>query len=599
MGKRSESRSAQWRDAAWASLRRRLPTSTWRGYHTRRDRQDWQKTMFAYMSRLVGVLVVLSVSECVFASATESALVVRGGTPWGYLLLRKMAKTVVRREREKDVKIRMDVSCWRDERNIEKFCDGECDLLYHRAFPSAEEDALLGKRMSSLESPIATVPLGYAQVAVIVNRANTVQQLTLDQVRALLRMRGADMHWSDLGGTGDIVNCFGESRDSMSRLVIRHACMMLGPDKPTGYYLYRKDFKQCSDAEEVVKKVKGDRNGIGFVLYHGQPLRGLKVVAIAQTEDNQAVDLKDGQIPHEGYPLLEPLVLYLSPDAPAGARELCTFATGPEGAKILKEHGVWPEYELKKVRGELRLKDMQAGKGAPIRVSGLPGGETLARDLAVPYVKAKAVVQVKYREQRSQAESTLEFLDKGELLLTEGEVKRLAADGTSATVGEAQAEGEPPSPPTPLPQTGEGSKEPLPSAASPQGATLGVRAVGVVVHADNGAKELTLEDLRLIYSGEIDKWPAMEGTAGRIRIFGLASGSAAMKLVEERLQGDAGGPHPQPLSRERERGADAAQPSSPAPRPSQPGTRGWSGARIRGRWCCRWPISRGRSGLWI
>ena len=47
-----------------------------------------------------------------------------------------------------------------------------------------------------------------------------------------------------------------------------------------GRYPYGKDTVECYSAEEVIKKVREDRNGIGFFLYEGKPLKGLKAVKI-------------------------------------------------------------------------------------------------------------------------------------------------------------------------------------------------------------------------------------------------------------------------------------------------------------------------------
>ena len=313
-------------------------------------------------------LAILAVSAVcllsgVRANAAESRIVIRGGIYWGQVVVEESAKVLAWQWGEKHARMRFNVSRGDDVRHVEKFCDGECDVLYHRAFPSDEEAVLLASRFSSTAGRAETFLVGYAQVAVIVNQENAVRQLTLDQIRDLLWMKGEGRPWPEFGGSGGVVQCFGEDRDSTSRAVIRHACMMLGPDKPTGYYLYREDFEHCSGVDEVVERVRANRNGIGFILYHGQPLRGVKVLPIAKNEDGQAVNTAKSQLIQGNYPLSESLVLYLRPDAPPEAREFCEFATGPEGAKIAKKFGLWPEYELAKERGQQRLAEVKAGKG--------------------------------------------------------------------------------------------------------------------------------------------------------------------------------------------------------------------------------------------
>ena len=72
------------------------------------------------------------------------------------------------------------------------------------------------------------------------------------------------------------------------------------------------------------------------------------------------------------------------------AWDFCKFAAGSEGAKIVKQFGVWPEGGLEQICGKQRLAALRKGKGATIRLCDLTGSERLLNDLAAKFVKAKA-----------------------------------------------------------------------------------------------------------------------------------------------------------------------------------------------------------------
>ena len=97
------------------------------------------------------------------------------------------------------------------------------------------------------------------------------------------------------------------------------------------------------------------------------------------------------------YPLTDSLTLYLRSGAPQSAREFCKFAAGPEGAKIVKQCGLWPEYELNELRGVKRLKDVKAHRGVEVAVSGSPAWQGMMKELGIEFSKAKTAVEIKYQ----------------------------------------------------------------------------------------------------------------------------------------------------------------------------------------------------------
>ena len=203
--------------------------------------------------------------------------------------------------------------------------------------------------------------------------------------------------------------------------------------------------KKKSDAEVVGAVVK-QSNAIGFFLYHYEvPLdTRIHILGIAKDEDSIGVLPAASTVADGTYPLVDTLTLYLHPDAPPEARESCKFVTGPEAAKIIRQSGLWPEYDLEQVRSEKRLAQVKAGKGTPLVVRDVTGWGDVVKDLGVEFVKAKAAVQVKIQKGGTRDEAVEKLLS--------GETELLLADGAIAPSG--QATGSPH--PDPLPK-GEGT----------------------------------------------------------------------------------------------------------------------------------------------
>lgn len=132
----------------------------------------------------------------------QATVKIWGGVQWSHHFILGDLIKAFNRTSESTEPLRGDR--WDDERNIEKFIDGQwgCEVLYHRALPSDDEAAALAERWPEGEAQPETFVVGQMKVAVIVHRGNRIPHITLDQIRELLRVEGAGMQWRELGGTG-------------------------------------------------------------------------------------------------------------------------------------------------------------------------------------------------------------------------------------------------------------------------------------------------------------------------------------------------------------------------------------------------------------
>ncbi len=349
-----------------------------------------------------------------------------------------------------------------------------------------ESLAALNEKM---DTRLGAFPLARYAIGVIVNRNGPVRTLEIGELGKMFQ--GEIVSWSNVDDSGSArkIEVFSPPL-STTQCFIFQRCVMHGrgfakeltnPSTDSGCQ------KKCSD--EVMGEVINKRGAIGFFQLSPDAIvdKRVHLLGIVQDSHSKPVIPTPETIAKGSYPITDRLTLYLHPDAPPTAHEFCKFATGPEGAKIIKQFGLWPEYELNKERGKQRLADVKTGKGVELAVCDKTGSEEVMQDLATEFVKAKAAVQLKFQKERTSAD----------LLLTDGDNGQAAANLKSVE--------------------------------------LGRMAVGVVVHPENPLDSLPIDEARDIFTGKIKKWPAVRGAAPVMHVFGLKQSDSIAQLLKEKL----------------------------------------------------------------
>jgi ABC-type phosphate transport system substrate-binding protein len=251
--------------------------------------------------------------------------------------------------------------------------------------------------------PRATVGGFVLAVAVAVNAKTSVRSVTLPELRRVFSwnlLTGGATSWSDVRGSGSTakVEMFRPARFSPASLVFRK---VVGIEAPFTDELFdpaeRPPSEKPTDAQ-VIETIVKRPNAIGFFLYRcgEKPDARIRILRVAKDKESEAVLPSESTLADRSYPLVDWLTLYLRPGAPAEATEFSKFAAGPEGAKIVKQCGLWPEYELNEVRGVKRLADVKAHRGVEVAVGGSAALQSLMKELGAEFSKAKTAVEIKY-----------------------------------------------------------------------------------------------------------------------------------------------------------------------------------------------------------
>jgi len=193
-----------------------------------------------------------------------------------------------------------------------------------------EEIAQLTALDGDLSSPSSEHVVGLDGVAVIVNPANPLQNLTIEQIGKLFSGDIAD--WKALGGSEGAVNVY--ARDDKSGTFDTFKSLVLDP---LGLKLAA-TAKRYESSTDLSDAVAADPGGIGFI---GLPyVRRSKALGVSAGAGNPPIVPTQFTVGTEDYPLSRRLYLYLPGKTPSrDASEFVEYTLSDSGQDVVKEIG--------------------------------------------------------------------------------------------------------------------------------------------------------------------------------------------------------------------------------------------------------------------
>lgn len=170
-------------------------------------------------------------------------------------------------------------------------------------------------------------------IAIIVNKANPVSGLTVDQLGAVFR--GEITNWKDLGGAGMPITLYGRQSTSGTYVFLRDIALK-------GDYSPKMGGLPGNAA--IVEAVKADTSGIGFVgVAFVRKAEGVRPLMIAVSKDHPYLSPLDKDVVESGaYPLTRPLIQYVDAHSRQKVKDFIDFELSPNGQKIIEEEGFFP-----------------------------------------------------------------------------------------------------------------------------------------------------------------------------------------------------------------------------------------------------------------
>lgn len=210
---------------------------------------------------------------------------------------------------------------------ISALINGTTDICNSSRPMKPSEREKLKQRYSSLGVEIKAAKDG---IALYVHEANSVSELTLDQIKAIYT--GNITNWKQVGGPDKKIILYGRENSSGTYVYFRDF-VLKGQD-------YTGTMQSMPGTAAVVNSVSKDVNGIGYGgAAYGKGIRYVKVKKDVATPgyEPSAENVKAGK-----YPITRYLYMYTR-NKPTGAlKEYIDWVLSDEGQSIVSEVGYFP-----------------------------------------------------------------------------------------------------------------------------------------------------------------------------------------------------------------------------------------------------------------
>ena len=211
------------------------------------------------------------------------------------------------------------------------FAEGTCDIAdASRKIKPEETKACKDKGIEPVENLV-----GNDGLAVIVNKANPIEKVTIDQLSDVFV--GTITDWKSLGGKGEIVLL---SRDSTSGTFeyFKEHVVQKGDKKS------KRDFapaaQRLASNSQIRDQVAATAGAIGYIGL-GYVNASVKVVPVVD-KAGKPVTPSLATVRAGTYPISRPLFMYTKQGASADVTGFIKWIQGPEGQKLVEKEGFVP-----------------------------------------------------------------------------------------------------------------------------------------------------------------------------------------------------------------------------------------------------------------
>ena len=318
-------------------------------------------------------------------------------------------------------------------------------------------------------------------VAVVVHPDNPVSELTAEQVKAIFL--GEIQNWSEVGGNDEMITVVSREEGSGTRATFDE--LALDEELPTDLAVI------VSSNGNMVTTVSTTPNAIGYISfgYMDQTTKGVVVDGIEPTVAN----VQSGE-----YPVSRNLNMITMGEAEGLAKQFLDFAFSDEGQAIIVEEGFISVNPAEEADMEEPAEE-EMGLSGSLSLAGSTTVQPVAELLAEAFMALYPEVEVTVAGGGSST---------GVKSVAEGQVD---IGNASREIKDSEMEEFPELNPYPIAKDG----------------------VAVVVHPDNPVSDLTPEQVKAIFLGEIQNWSEVGGNDEMITVVSREEGSGTRATFDE------------------------------------------------------------------
>lgn len=265
-------------------------------------------------------LALVSALTVIFGShpAQAERLVIKGSDTLGAKLVPQLAEQF----KTEHPDATFDIAAEGSTTGFAALIDGTAQIgMASRPAKNEEQAAAKAKGVTLKETIVA-----YDGIAVIVNAANPIRNLTKKQVEQIFTGEVSD--WSAVGGSGGAISIYTRNTSSGTYSEFKELAMKKRDYAPSA--------QKMAGNEQIAAEVGKNPNGVGYVGLAYIKAQGIKVVSI------------DGEMPspetvqQKKYPYARPTFFYTNGEPGGLIKQFVDFTLSPDGQKIVANVGFVP-----------------------------------------------------------------------------------------------------------------------------------------------------------------------------------------------------------------------------------------------------------------
>jgi phosphate transport system substrate-binding protein len=269
------------------------------------------KTIFLTLLATVGLIIGPT-------TARAERLVIKGSDTLGAKLVPQLAEQF----KAQNPDATFDIAAEGSTTGFAALIDGTAQIGMASRPAKAEEIAAAKAKGVTLQETI----VAYDGVAVIVNAANPVKNLTRKQVEQIFTGEVAD--WSAVGGSGGSISVYTRNTSSGTYSEFKELAMKKRDYAPSA--------QKMAGNEQIAAEVGKNANGIGYVGLAYTKAQGVKVVSI----DGMMPSVESVQ--NKKYPYARPTFFYTNGEPTGLVKAFIDFTLSAAGQKTVAEVGFVP-----------------------------------------------------------------------------------------------------------------------------------------------------------------------------------------------------------------------------------------------------------------
>jgi phosphate transport system substrate-binding protein len=288
------------------------------------ETSDWKSLIFRATMPCIslGILLVgCTPTQQAPALRNDGKVVIRGSNTIG----EELAPQLIAEYKKDHPSINFDLDTKGTGYGMGALMGGQCDIAGASRLPNPDELEL--GRLRGVE--LNDYDIGAYSVAVVVNTANPVGDMTKDQVRDIFT--GKIANWKDVGGPDAAIHLYIRDPVSGTYLGFRELAM---ENKP-----YAHDPTMSTNYLGIVQALAQDPNGIGYSSFQRSKADGIKAVSIGGVQPT--IESVNKGV----YPYARVLHLYTSKaNEETATHEFIQFVQSTRGQQIVMQMGYVPPH---------------------------------------------------------------------------------------------------------------------------------------------------------------------------------------------------------------------------------------------------------------